>query len=119
MVRAIRRVGVAGLAAVLCVAGIVATGARAADPPKEIAVTIEGNRFSPAEITVAAGAPFVLVITNKDTTSEEFESRELRIEKIIPGGKTVRIRIAALKKGAYPFFGDFHTRTAQGRIVAE
>ncbi|PYM07016.1 MAG: hypothetical protein DMD82_06815, partial [Candidatus Rokuibacteriota bacterium] len=91
----------------------------AAEAPKEIAVSIEGNRFAPAEITVPAGTPFVLVVTNKDKAPEEFESRELRVEKVIPAGKTVRIKVAELRKGTYQFIGDFHSKTAQGRIIAE
>ncbi len=114
MMGAFRMLGVAALAAALAAGAV-----PAAEAPKEIPLAIEGHRFSPAEITVAAGAPFVLVITNKDTAAEEFESHELRVEKVIPAGKTVRVRIAALKKGTYPFFGDFHPKTAQGRIVAE
>ena len=47
----------------------------AADKPDEIPVTIEKNRFSPEEIKVKAGVPFVLVITNKDGAPEEFEKQ--------------------------------------------
>ena len=97
---------------------VAAAAALAADPP-EIAVTIENNRFQPDEIKVTAGAPFVLVVTNKDAGPEEFESKELRIEKVIPGGKTLKIRVRALKPGAYPFVGEYHEKTAKGRIVAE
>ena len=85
----------------------------------EIPVSIEKNRFQPAEVRVKAGTPFVLVVTNKDATPEEFESKELRIEKVIPGGKTLKIRVRALKAGSYPFVGDFHQATAKGRIIAE
>jgi plastocyanin len=85
----------------------------------EIPVTIEKNRFQPSEIKVKAGEPFVLVVTNKDATPEEFESKELRIEKVIPAGKTMKIRVRALKPGAYPFVGEYHEATAKGRIVAE
>jgi plastocyanin len=85
----------------------------------EIPVTIEKNRFQPSEIKVKAGQPFVLVVTNKDATPEEFESKELRIEKVIPAGKTMKIRVRALKPGAYPFVGEYHEATAKGRIVAE
>jgi Cupredoxin-like domain len=59
--------------------------AEAADT--EIPITIENNRFSPEELKVKAGAPFVLVVTNKDQGPEEFESKELRIEKVIPGAR--------------------------------
>lgn len=91
--------------------------APAADP--EVALTIEGNRFVPEELKVKAGAPFVLVVTNKDAAAEEFESKDLRIEKVVPAGKTVKIRVRALKPGTYPFVGEFHEKTAKGRIVAE
>ncbi len=96
---------------------LIVSAAAAAD--LEIPVTIEKNRFQPDEIRVKAGTPFVLVVTNKDVTPEEFESKELRIEKVIPGGKTLKIRVRALKAGSYPFVGDFHQATAKGRIVAE
>ena len=98
---------------------LVVTAASAAGADTEIPVTIEMNRFQPSEIKVKAGQPFVLVVTNKDATPEEFESKELRIEKVIPAGKTLKIRVRALKPGAYPFVGDFHQATAKGRIVAE
>ena len=97
----------------------VSTGvAGAADPP-ETAVTIENNRFNPEEIKVKANAPFVIVVTNKDKTPEEFESKELKIEKVVPPGQTVKIRVRALKPGTYPFIGEYHEKTAKGRIVAE
>ena len=100
------------------VAGIPAS-VLAEDKPAEIPVTIENNRFAPEEIKVKSGAPFVLVVTNKDAGPEEFESKELRIEKVIPGGKTMKIRVRALKPGTYPFVGEYHEKTAKGRIVAE
>ena len=104
--------------AVLATISLVLT-ASAAAADLEIPVAIEKNRFEPSEIKVKAGAPFVLVVTNKDATPEEFESKELRIEKVIPGGKTMKIRIRALKPGTYPFVGEYHEATAKGRIVAE
>ena len=85
----------------------------------EVALAIENNRFQPEEIKIKAGAAWVLVITNKDKAPEEFESRDLRIEKVIPAGKTVRLRMPALKAGAYGFVGEYHEKTAKGRIVAE
>ena len=108
------------LAALVCCALLILSGpALAADPVIEVMLTIESNRFSPEEITVPAGKPFVLVVTNKDTTAEEFESKDLRIEKIVPPGKTLRLRMPPLKPGAYPFVGDFHQKTAHGRILAQ
>ena len=85
----------------------------------EVSLTLENHRFQPEELRVAAEIPFVLVITNKDTVPEEFESHDLRIEKVIPGGKTLRLRMPALKPGTYPFVGEFHESTAKGRLIVE
>jgi hypothetical protein len=83
----------------------------AVDAPREAVVVVQNQRFSPEEVRVKAGAPFLLVVTNRDKTAARFESQSLKIEKIVPAGQTVRIRVPALKPGAYPF--------ANGRIVAE
>jgi plastocyanin len=116
----------AGAGPILLVIGLVASlallatePAVGADTPAEIALTIEQHRFQPEEIRVKAGAPVVLVITNKDATPEEFESKDLRLEKVIPGGKTIRLRLPALKRGTYGFVGEYHEATAKGWIVAE
>jgi len=97
----------------------IASGVPAADAPPEFPLTIEKNRFQPDVITVKAGAPFVLVITNKDKTPEEFDMQQPRIEKVIPAGKTVRLKMPALKPGSYPFVGEYHAETAKARIVAQ
>jgi plastocyanin len=114
-----RRAMLAAMAWTMVVVAGRAVTVAAADAPQEIAVTIEKNRFSPEEVKVKAGTPFVLVITNKDAAPEEFESKALRIEKVIPAGKTVKVNVRALKAGAYDFVGEYHEKTAKGRIVAE
>ncbi len=108
---------VALVAALALVLGIAAP-VMAADPA-EIPLVIEKNRFEPDVIKVKAGAPFVLVITNKDKGPEELDMAQPRIEKIIPGGKTVRLKMPALKPGKYPFVGEYHSETAKATIVAE
>jgi len=103
----------AAMAVTLAVVGI----AQAADP--EFPLVIEKNRFEPDVIKVKAGAPFVLVITNKDKGPEEFDMQNPRIEKVIPAGKTMKVKIPALKAGKYPFVGEYHAETAKAIIVAE
>jgi plastocyanin len=108
-----------GLALILgLLAGLSAAHAQAPAPP-ELSLAIEQHKFTPEELKVKAGQAFVLVITNKDATPEEFESKELRVEKVVPGNKTLKLRIPALKAGTYKFFGEYHEATAKGRIVAE
>lgn len=84
-----------------------------------VTVTIRDHRFTPAEIRVPAGQPIVLHVRNEDPTAEEFESRPLKVEKVIAGGKTGTVRIRALEKGRYPFVGEFHEATATGVLVVE
>jgi uncharacterized cupredoxin-like copper-binding protein len=100
-------------------AAIVAALPAGAQAPEEIPLVIEKNRFQPDVIKVKAGAPFVLVITNRDKGPEEFEMAQPRIEKVIPAGKTVKLRMPALKPGKYPFVGEYHSETAKATIVAE
>ena len=102
------------------VAGIVAAAGAAsdADPRPEIPVTIDRDQFQPSEIKVKANTPFTLVVTNKNAKAAEFECKDLRIEKVVPAGKTVNVLIRALKPGTYAFFDDFN-KAATGRIVAE
>jgi plastocyanin len=107
------------LLAAVMVLGILAAPIAWAQNALDVPLTIENNRFSPEDVKVKAGTPFVLVIANKDAGAEEFESKDLRIEKIIPGGKTVRLKMPPLRPGTYRFFGEYHEKTAQGRIVAE
>src|ERR1700756_1056091 len=87
---------------------VVAGPASAADPRPEIAVTIEKDQFQPSEIKVKANTPFTLVVTNKNAKAAEFESKDLRVEKVVPAGKTVNVLIRALKPGTYAFFDDFN-----------
>lgn len=86
---------------------------------QELTLTLDTHRFSPAEMRVPAHTPFVLTIVNKDKEDEEFEVSALRLEKIIPGGKTLPLKMPALKPGTYEFVGEFHENTAQGRIITE
>ena len=85
----------------------------------EIALTIQDHRFLPAEVKVPAGQRVKLLILNRDSTPEEFESQQLGSEKIIPGGSRATVFIGPLKPGRYPFFGEFHQSTAQGVVVVE
>src|SRR5262245_62995049 len=108
--RSSMRLGLLRIGLVLGFLGALSTAqAQAQAPaPPEHALTIEQHKFTPTELKVKAGQPFVLAITNKDATPEEFESKELRVEKVIPGNKTLKLRMPALKPGTYKFFGESH-----------
>lgn len=85
----------------------------------EVALVIRDHKFEPAEVRVPAGQKVKLVVHNQDTTPEEFESHELNREKVIAPGAKVNIYIGPLGPGRYPFFGEFHEKTARGTVIAE
>ena len=90
-----------------------------ADSLAEVELTLENGRFSPEELRVKAGSPFMLVITNKDPKDEEFEIESLKIEKVVPAGRTRRVKMPGLRPGVYRFIGEYTQATAKGRLVAE
>ncbi|MBX9717077.1 MAG: cupredoxin domain-containing protein [Burkholderiaceae bacterium] len=85
----------------------------------EVTLVIENHRFEPAELRVPAGQRIKLIVHNRDKTPEEFESRSLSREKVIPGGAKASLFIGPLKPGRYEFFGEFHEATAKGTVIAE
>ena len=85
----------------------------------EFVVEIKDNKFFPETVEVPANKDFTLIVRNLDKTLEEFESHELRQEKMVKGGKEIQMKIKSLKPGEYKFFGEFHPKTAQGRLVAK
>ncbi len=86
---------------------------------EEYNIQIINHRFEPAELTIPAGKKVKLIVENKDSTPEEFESHELNREKVIAGNGKATIYIGPLSPGKYPFFGEFNEATAQGNIVAK
>lgn len=91
----------------------------AEDDTVQIKLTIQNGIFEPSEIKATADKRIELLVENKGPGAEEFESKELKREKVIPAGQTVKITLGKLKKGVYKFFGDYHQDTAKGKITIE
>ena len=85
----------------------------------EVSITIKDHRFDPAEVRVLAGKAIKLTVKNLDASAEEFESKTLKVEKIIAGSGTGVIRLKPLAKGSHKFFGEYHETTAQGVLIVE
>ncbi len=79
---------------------------------------IRDGRFIPATLEVPANIKFRLRIKNEGPGPEEFESNELKKEKVLAAGVSSFLIFQPLKPGRYKFFGEFHPETAQGSIVA-
>ncbi len=105
------------LAALSLIVALWVPAALADEPIFEL--TIRDHRFEPEMITVPTGTRIKLVIENADPTPEEFESYKLNREKVIPANSKAIVYIGPLDAGTYPFFGEFHEKTAKGSIVAK
>lgn len=108
----LRAISLGFLAATLAAAG----PSLAAD---DLSLTIRDHKFEPATIEVPAGKRVKLTIVNADKTAEEFESHDLHVEKIIPGGQTISVYVGPLEPGTYGFFGEMHQDSAKGQLVAK
>ncbi|MGO8737998.1 cupredoxin domain-containing protein [Rhodoblastus sp.] len=82
-------------------------------------ITIKDHRFSPSEPHAPANQPFAMVVKNQDSTASEFESKTLRVEKVVAPGAEITMRIRPLNPGRYHFFDDFHQDTTEGDLFVE
>lgn len=86
---------------------------------QDVTITIKNHRFTPSEVKVPANKRVQITVVNDDPTPEEFESHEMKVEKVIPGKSKGVVRIGPLAPGRYPFFGEFNQATAKGVVIAE
>ncbi len=104
------------LAAILLGAGL-GVPARAGEDPVFVIEFSDGT-ITPQTVEVPAGRPFKLELRNTGASPVEFESLELRKEKVLGPGVTSFIVIRRLAPGEYRFFDDFHPAAAPALLVA-
>jgi len=85
----------------------------------ELATVLENHKFAPDRIEVPAGRKVKLTIENRDAAPEEFDSGDLRIEKVVPGNSKGVVWLGPLKPGEYKFIGEYNEKTAHGVVVAK
>ncbi|MQQ99873.1 cupredoxin domain-containing protein [Glaciimonas soli] len=94
-----------------------ATASFAADLPT-FKLEMKDGVLNPARIEVPAGQKIKITVHNTGTSAVEFESVQLRKEKVLAPGAESFVVIAPLSPGEYKFFDDFH-QSAKGVIVAK
>ena len=105
-------------ATTLLLAILVAAPARS-DDVKTYSLTLKDTTFTPAELKVPAGQPFIIAFNNLNAAPAELESSDLQIEKVTPANGQIVVRVKALDKGSYAFVNEFQEDDAKGVIVAE
>ena len=103
--------------AILAMTVLTVGAAHAADLPT-FNLEMNDGKLNPARIEVPAGQRIKIEVRNTGKGAAEFESVQLRKEKVLAPGADSFVVIAPLSPGEYKFFDDFHQQ-AQGVIVAK
>jgi hypothetical protein len=82
-------------------------------------LTIKNHQFQPSQPHAPANQPLTLIVRNLDSTAAEFESKTLRVEKVVAPGGEITMQIRPLNPGRYHFFDDFHQDTTDGDLIVE
>jgi plastocyanin len=94
------------------------TAALHAQDAVTLTLTIKERKFDPGELRAPAGKTIAVKIKNMDRVAAEFESKVLKVEKIIAAGGEGTVFIRPQKAGRYEFFDDFN-QSAKGVLVVE
>lgn len=110
----------AGLALAFSMAAMLAlpTAARAEELPA-FRIEFKDGVITPRRIEVPANRPFKLDLHNTGEAPAEFESHELRREKVLAPHSASFLVIRRLDPGEYKFFDDFHLDAPPGVLVAK
>ena len=103
---------------IAAVLGLACTAVQA-EEPYEIKIEFKDGKALPASLSVPAGKKIRIVVTNTGKEPVEFESTDLRKEKVLGPGVTSSVIAAPLSPGEYTWFDDFHPNTAKGKIIAK
>lgn len=90
----------------------------AAQADQLVTLVIQNHTFSPSTFEVPAGERFRIQLTSHDESVDEFESYDMKFEKIIVSGNTITVFAGPLHPGTYTFFDDYHPDQAKGTVTA-
>ena len=104
--------------AALCAVVMLPTSPSQAQQAVEIQVTYSSGRFQPSEVRAPADKPVTFRVKNLDAKAMEFESKSLRVEKVVAANSEGVINVRALKPGRYEFYDDFNEK-ARGALTVQ
>jgi heme/copper-type cytochrome/quinol oxidase subunit 2 len=104
--------------AALCAIAMLPISASQAQQATEVQVSYSKGQFQPSELSAPADKPITLRVKNLDAKAMEFESKSLRVEKVVAANSEGVINVRALKPGRYEFYDDFNEK-ARGALVVQ
>jgi plastocyanin len=115
---ALSHISKAILIAALSAAPVFAIGVQA-QQPTEVQISYKDKKFTPAEVTIPANTAVVFKVKNLDAKAMEFESKPLKIEKVIAGNSEAIINVRAQKPGSYKFVDEYNEAVAIGTVIVK
>ena len=106
-------------ALLMACAALFLPAAHAAEEMLVVKLSAKDGKFEPLKIEVPAGKRFKIEISNDGKGPMEFESKDLKQEKVLAAGAKSSVVINALKPGTYTFFDEYHMDAPKGEIIAK
>jgi hypothetical protein len=104
--------------AAICAIAMLPVSPSQAQQATEIQVTYSKGQFQPSQVNAPADKPIVFRVKNLDAKAMEFESKSLRVEKVVAANSEGVINVRALKPGRYEFYDDFNEK-ARGALTVQ
>ena len=104
--------------AALCAIAVLPISPSQAQQATEIQLTYSKGQFQPSELRAPADKPITVRLKNLDAKAMEFESKSLRVEKVVAANSEGVINVRPLKPGRYEFYDDFNEK-ARGALVVQ
>lgn len=81
-------------------------------------ITLKDQAFSPKELAIPANEKVQVTVKNEDNAPIEFESHQLKREKVIQPHAEITIPVGPLPEGKYEYYDEFHDGSV-GTVVAK
>jgi hypothetical protein len=104
--------------AALCAIAVLPISPSRAQQATELQLTYSKGQFQPSELRAPADKSLTVRVKNLDAKAMEFESKSLRVEKVVAANSEGVINVRALKPGRYEFYDDFNEK-ARGALVVQ
>jgi hypothetical protein len=104
--------------AAVCAIAMLPVSPSQAQQASEVQVTYSNGQFQPSEVRAPADKPITVRVKNLDAKAMEFESKSLRVEKVVAANSEGVINVRALKPGRYEFYDDFNEK-ARGALIVQ
>jgi hypothetical protein len=104
--------------AAACAIALLLAAPALAQQAAEVQLSYSNGAFQPSEVRAPADHPVVFRVKNLGAKAMEFESKSLRVEKVVAGNSEGVINVRALKPGRYEFYDDFNQK-ARGALTVQ